>query len=91
VLDGPRGYQYADWYENIDRDSLLRVISSLEPGTDGASVIDYRRLRALAASWPDGNWNSRAVIGTYRIMLLRALSAAEFEAGLRPSGVNLAS
>jgi asparagine synthase (glutamine-hydrolysing) len=79
VLEGPRGYQFADWYETIDRESLDRQIGRLEQKLAGGSVIDFRRLRSLAASWPQGNWGSAAVIGTYRIMLLRALAAASFE------------
>jgi asparagine synthase (glutamine-hydrolysing) len=83
ILDGPRGYQYADWYENINRAALDRMIAGLEPALGDGSVIDLQQLRGLAASWPDRDWASPAVIGTYRIMLLRALAAAAFEADFR--------
>ncbi len=83
VLDAARGYQFADWYETIDRLSLDRQIARLERALPDSSVLDLSSLRKLARSWPDGGWDSLAVIGTYRIALLRALAAGAFESEVR--------
>lgn len=83
ALDAPRGYQFADWYETIDRPALERMIARLAPGLEDDRVLDLDALRRLAASWPDGNWDSLAVIGRYRITLLRALAAAAFTSRIR--------
>jgi asparagine synthase (glutamine-hydrolysing) len=83
VLNAPRGYQFADWYEAIDRGALERLITRCEERTGGASVVDFDELRKLAASWPEAGWATFPIIGTYRISMLRALAAAAFEAELR--------
>ncbi len=83
VLSSPRGYQYADWYETIDRSSLERQISRLEQRLGNESVLDIEGLRRLAGSWPEAGWDSLQLLGTYRIMLLRALAAGEFASRFR--------
>jgi asparagine synthase (glutamine-hydrolysing) len=80
VLHGPRGYQYADWYRDINQVSVEREIARLERTLGDRSIVDLDRLGALAASWPNGDWGSLEVIGTYRMTLLHALAAAAFQA-----------
>jgi asparagine synthase (glutamine-hydrolysing) len=82
VIEGPRGYQFADWYETIDAAGLAAEIDRLERTLSGG-VIDFDRLRRLAATWPRQGWDSLTVIVTYRILLLRAFAAAAFAASLR--------
>jgi asparagine synthase (glutamine-hydrolysing) len=77
VLNGPRGYQYPDWYEGMDKARLERVIAELEHGP-AALLLDFSRLRGLVASWPTQDWNTIANIGTYRMAFLAALSAGTF-------------
>jgi asparagine synthase (glutamine-hydrolysing) len=79
VLAAPRGYQYADWYEAVDPAGLMREIDHLEAQLGDASVLDLRQLKVLAGSWPNSGWDSLGVIGTYRILLLRAIAAGTFE------------
>jgi asparagine synthase (glutamine-hydrolysing) len=79
VINAPRGYQFADWYENVDRAGLLRLVDRASAGA--GDVLDLPRLRALAESWPlDGRWDSLAVIYAYRLTLLRGLAAGAFAA-----------
>jgi asparagine synthase (glutamine-hydrolysing) len=83
VLNAPRGYQFADWYETLDRGSLEQLMEDCEATNGGASVLDFNELRRLTQSWPEAGWASFPVIGTYRILMLRALAAAAFESELR--------
>jgi asparagine synthase (glutamine-hydrolysing) len=87
VLHGPRGYQYADWYRDIDRAGVEREIARLEEKLRDSSIVDLERLRAVASSWPTGGWAAFDVIQTYRMSLLHALAAAEFQSGSCQSGV----
>jgi asparagine synthase (glutamine-hydrolysing) len=72
-----RGYQMADWYEQLTKEDVLRFVQALaEQGDDG--VVDLDALRAAAENWPTGNWHHRPTIYFYRTKFLRALSAAHF-------------
>lgn len=91
VLHGPRGYQFADWYETISRTGLERQVAKLREMLGPETVIDLEALQRLAASWPDGEWASLDVIGTYRVSMLRALAAGAFIRAVRQSPVHLGS
>lgn len=78
VLNAPRGYQYPDWYEGITPARLEQSLAELEAGRAAPTLLDFSRLRALAASWPTEGWERIEVIGTYRIAFLMALSAGAF-------------
>jgi hypothetical protein len=45
-----------------------------------AELFDLERLRELVRSWPRDNWARQSVISTYRMLLLRTISAAHFVA-----------
>lgn len=77
ILFGPRGYQYPGWYEGIGQAELDHILSELERGP-AASLLDFQRLRELAADWPKDDWNSAENIATYRLAFLMALSAGAF-------------
>jgi asparagine synthase (glutamine-hydrolysing) len=77
ILNAPRGYQYADWYESIDRGGLDRALAILETGP-AASLLDFETLRDRVDSWPPSGWDQLANIGTYRMAFLMALSAGSF-------------
>lgn len=84
TLQGLRGYQAADWYLGLDPESVRRELSDLE-GTGGSSlaVLDFGRLRNLVDQWPSNGWATWPVISTYRMALLRALSAGYFARKVR--------
>jgi asparagine synthase (glutamine-hydrolysing) len=88
VLHGPRGYQFADWYETISRSRVQRQVARLRESSGDDTVLDLDRLQHLAASWPDRGLASLDVIGTYRVALLRALAAGAFERAVRQSPVH---
>lgn len=83
TIDGPRGYQFADWYEALDRDALARFAERIAASPDAAAVIDLAAVRRMVDAWPTGDapgwdWASARVISGYRVGLLRALSAGAF-------------
>jgi asparagine synthase (glutamine-hydrolysing) len=77
ILTGGRGYQFADWYESLSRERLRAELDALQRGP-AASLLDFARLRDVVERWPAGGWETQPVISTYRLALLRALSAARF-------------
>ena len=77
VINAPRGYQYADWYEGIEPAALERTLAELERGP-AASLLDFDTLRDRVATWPTTGWDQLANIGTYRMAFLMALSAGSF-------------
>jgi asparagine synthase (glutamine-hydrolysing) len=81
VLNGPRGYQFADWYEMLSPRSFVPVLDALE-NTDAAELLDLDAVRRLASQWPGQNLASLATVGTFRMALLRAVSAGVFAATL---------
>jgi asparagine synthase (glutamine-hydrolysing) len=78
VINGVRGYQYADWYEGLDKQRLEQALAELEAGPAAASLLDFPQLRELVSNWPSDNWQSIENIFTYRIRFLMALSAGAF-------------
>ncbi|HEU0044535.1 asparagine synthase-related protein [Sphingomonas sp.] len=78
ILDGVRGYQFADWFEELDRDALARFADKVAASPAAAAAVDFDAVHRLIAEWPVGGWASARTIGTYRIGLLRALSAGAF-------------
>lgn len=83
VLHGPRGYQFADWYEAIDRQRLEEAIAELGRSETAAAVLNIDYMQKVASSWPGQNLDRLETIGTYRMGLLTALSAGIFAAGAR--------
>ena len=81
VLYGPRGYQSADWYEMLKPADFDDVLDRLE-GTEAAEVLDLGAVRQLASRWPGENVASLKTVGTFRMDLLRAISAGIFAASI---------
>lgn len=81
VLHGPRGYQFADWYETLAPRSFGPVLDALG-GTEASELLDLDAVRQLASRWPGENLASLATVGTFRMALLRAVSAGVFAATL---------
>jgi len=85
VLNGPRGYQFADWYEGLTAERLSQEVAAVAECPYAASMLDVDRLRALVRAWPPADWAAHDVIVTYRLTLLRALSAARFVRAIESS------
>ena len=81
VLNLPiRGLQAADWHEGLtaDRERLADEIARMEACPSVAAMLDTRRMRRLLEDWPLSGWHSPQIIETYRVALMRALSAGHF-------------
>jgi asparagine synthase (glutamine-hydrolysing) len=78
VIDGVRGYQYADWYEGLTKEKLELALAELEAGPMAPSLLDFSNLRDLVKAWPQDGWDSLDNIFIYRIRFLMALSAGGF-------------
>jgi asparagine synthase (glutamine-hydrolysing) len=78
VLDAPRGYQGADWYERVDGVAIAQSLEELGLKLNSEAGIDMEAIRILASAWPVGGWSDGSIISTYRYGLLRAVSAAYF-------------
>lgn len=73
-----RGYQAADWYEQIGPEQVRQAVRRLGRSEAASTVIDFAAVEKLTGSWPTGNWDQQWVITDYRAGLLRALSTAHF-------------
>lgn len=78
VIGGLRGYQYADWYEQITSAALLGWVARLRAGPLSPQLLDLDHMERLARAWPPGRWHETATIATFRLGLLRALSLGAF-------------
>lgn len=74
-----KGLQAVDWHEGLSaarsqvRDEIGRVAAS-----PAAGLLDLDRLRRLERDWPNGGWHRAEVAQSYRLALLRGLSAGHF-------------
>lgn len=75
-----RGYQSADWYENLGRDleGFEREIDTIARCAGASDALDLEWLRETLRSWPQRGWDRQEVIGRYRWGLLRGISAGHF-------------
>jgi asparagine synthase (glutamine-hydrolysing) len=81
VLDERRkGYQSADWHVGLsgDRSAVSRLLAAIADNPTAAGLIDTERLRSLVDEWPSGGWDRPGTIGSYRIGLLKGLTAGHF-------------
>ena len=78
ILNGARGYQYADWYEALDPEGLTAFARKVAASPLAATTVDFGAVDRLIAEWPVRDLASARTIGTYRIGLLRALAASAF-------------
>ncbi|HEY6816884.1 MAG TPA: asparagine synthase-related protein [Croceibacterium sp.] len=81
VLDSRRkGYQGADWHEGLTaaRADLEAEVDRLALCEPAARALDVERMQRLVADWPEAGWERLDVISTYRMALLRGVSAGHF-------------
>lgn len=84
-----RGYQMADWYEQITKTDVLEYARKVAACPAAAALIDLKGVFEMIERWPEDGWERFEVITEYRGALLRALDAAGFAAwaeGSRPEG-----
>lgn len=75
-----KGWQLVDWHEPLTaaRDAVAAELDRQAACPDVGAVVDMARLRRLTEDWPTGGWASEKVIASYRLALLRGLSAGHF-------------
>jgi asparagine synthase (glutamine-hydrolysing) len=75
-----RGYQAADWHEGLSaaRTEVAAELDRLAACAPAAKALDLARLKRLVDAWPASGWERQDVIDTYRLALLRGLSAGHF-------------
>jgi asparagine synthase (glutamine-hydrolysing) len=75
-----RGYQGADWHETLtaDRESIAAELEALARCEPAARLLDVARLQRLVENWPSAGWENQNVIDSYRLALLRGISAGHF-------------
>lgn len=83
VIDGPRGYQGADWYERMDPAELLHAAEEFGSQLGSDSPVNLEAIALLLEDWPSSDWETGTVISRYRYGLLRALAGAAFLAAFR--------
>ncbi len=74
-----KGYQAADWHEGLgaDRAGLAEEVERLEAsGVSG--LIATERMRRLMEDWPQSGWERHSVAQSYRLAMLRGVSAGHF-------------
>ena len=75
ILDArSRGLQFADWYEQISPGEVRDVLSA----SDLDQLLDLAKIDRLIDRWPQSGFGAPAVVRTYRMDLMRAVSAASF-------------
>lgn len=75
-----RGYQGADWYEQVDQRSLLDDWRHLQRSPAVREFLLPQAVEKVIESWPAEGFATGPVISKYRLMLLRLFSAAHFAA-----------
>ena len=80
VRERRKGYQAADWHEGLSAglDDLQMEVDrfgEIEATTD---ALDTKRLARLAQKLPEDNWHDDLITGSYRLALMRGVSAGHF-------------
>jgi len=75
-----KGYQVVDWHEGLSaaRGEVEAELSRLLPCAPAARTLDIERLQNLVSNWPDEGWERQDVASSYRLALLRGISAGHF-------------
>ena len=75
-----RGYQGAGWLDNLNlaKDDVVALIQAMQGSATARELLDLDRLEYLAHAMPSTGEASPEVISTYRAVLMRGLSAAQF-------------
>lgn len=81
VEERRKGVQAADWHEGLAaaRDEIGEEVAAIAECAPAAATLDAGRMRRLVEDWsPEGGWHGAAAVNTYRLALLRGISAGRF-------------
>jgi asparagine synthase (glutamine-hydrolysing) len=81
VLDERRkGYQAADWHVGLTaaRGAIEEEVSRMTECGPAARTLDIGRLCAMIEDWPASGWERSGISDSYRLALLRGVSAGHF-------------
>lgn len=75
-----KGYQAADWHEGLGaaREQVRDEVGRLAAVPAAAAALDVARMTRLVDDWPSEGWHTDKAIGSYRLALLRGVSAGHF-------------
>jgi len=75
-----KGYQAADWHEGFAaaRGEIAEELGRLSKCETAARALDVQRLQGLVKNWPASGWGGAEVEKSYRLALLRGVSAGHF-------------
>jgi asparagine synthase (glutamine-hydrolysing) len=88
LAESRAGYQAADWHEGLtaNRTELAAELDRLAACPPAARALNIEKMKWLTENWPTGAWESSAIVSSYRLALLRGISAGHFLR--RTSGAN---
>lgn len=75
-----KGYQAADWYEGLSgaRGDIAEELDRIAACPPARAVLDSDRMARALRDLPTRGWDDQAVVDTYRLALLRGVSAGHF-------------
>lgn len=73
-----RGYQMADWYEQITPSQLAALFEQVRTSREAAAIVDFERVGQRLSNWPTGDLNAIWAIQEIRGRLLQTLATSRF-------------
>ncbi|MCA1653700.1 MAG: hypothetical protein LC656_05850 [Sphingomonadales bacterium] len=79
ILHSPvRGYQSADWLDQLDRDAIGAAIEEISANATVRGLIDTARLKRSLDNWPRPGENSLSAYDQYASHMLKTLAVGMF-------------
>jgi asparagine synthase (glutamine-hydrolysing) len=75
-----KGYQAADWYEGMTaaRETISEELGRIAASGPARATLDAAKMERLVRDWPTTGWSKRSAVQSYRLALMRGLSAGHF-------------
>jgi asparagine synthase (glutamine-hydrolysing) len=75
-----KGLQAVDWHDGAtaSRAEIRAMIGAIASSRSVARLLDVERLQTLADDWPTSGWERDGIFQSYRLALLRGVSAGHF-------------
>lgn len=76
-----KGLQAADWHEGLTAayDELREEVERIANCGGAREILDIAKMQALTLNWPDPkDWTNEDIVTSYRLALLRSVSAGHF-------------